>query len=293
MKPRQSPPRHPHAEAAHTRPTCLRHRPPHRRWHVPNRTALVGRAYAFGVLVADVWPPAPARRTRRPSTGPAQVSGPGRARFRTASAAPTARTALADRGQRQDHHDHRGRLFVHLPGGRRLATAPVRLVEPAAGNGSRGTEKPFQSRGPQAERLRELLDGAALWSAHPAPLDVADRPHTDLGTPGEFLMRESHFTTKRPQHAPECRIPLLCLRHVTPRILARGSAPTPIGSVAAPHAQVSRDTRQWLIPEQRNVTAIQFEAVRGRQAEARTVSSVGRITWRRGRPGSAISSSSS
>ncbi|MFG2848299.1 helix-turn-helix transcriptional regulator [Kitasatospora sp. NPDC048296] len=34
-----------------------------RRWHVPNRTALVGRAYAFGVLVVDVWPPEPARRT--------------------------------------------------------------------------------------------------------------------------------------------------------------------------------------------------------------------------------------
>ncbi|MFJ7275133.1 LuxR C-terminal-related transcriptional regulator [Kitasatospora sp. NPDC098663] len=34
-----------------------------RRWHVPNRTALVGRAYAFGVLVAEVWPPEPARRT--------------------------------------------------------------------------------------------------------------------------------------------------------------------------------------------------------------------------------------
>ncbi|MFF2542537.1 hypothetical protein ACFVUY_08230 [Kitasatospora sp. NPDC058063] len=34
-----------------------------RRWRVPNRTALVGRAYAFGVLVADAWPPAPARRT--------------------------------------------------------------------------------------------------------------------------------------------------------------------------------------------------------------------------------------
>ncbi|MFJ9842611.1 hypothetical protein ACIRYZ_19435 [Kitasatospora sp. NPDC101155] len=32
-------------------------------WHVANRTALVGRAYAFGVLVADVWPSEPARRT--------------------------------------------------------------------------------------------------------------------------------------------------------------------------------------------------------------------------------------
>ncbi len=192
---------------------------PSRRWRVPNRTAPVGRAYAFGVLVADVWPPAPARRTRRPSTGPAHGSGPGRAGLRTASAAPAARAALAGRGHRQDHHDYRGRLFVHLPGGRRLATAPVRLIGPAAGNGARGTEKPFQSRGPQAERRRELLDGAALWSEHPAPLDVADRSHTDLGTPGEFLMRESHFTTKRPQHAPECRIPLLCLRHVTPQNL--------------------------------------------------------------------------
>ncbi|MFJ9692206.1 LuxR C-terminal-related transcriptional regulator [Kitasatospora sp. NPDC101183] len=33
-----------------------------RRWHVPNRTALVARAYAYGVLAADVWPPEPAHR---------------------------------------------------------------------------------------------------------------------------------------------------------------------------------------------------------------------------------------
>ncbi|MQS16970.1 PAS domain S-box protein [Streptomyces kaniharaensis] len=32
-----------------------------RRWQVPNRTALVARAYATGVLMADVWPPEPAR----------------------------------------------------------------------------------------------------------------------------------------------------------------------------------------------------------------------------------------
>ncbi|MBV6696795.1 LuxR C-terminal-related transcriptional regulator [Kitasatospora aureofaciens] len=31
-----------------------------RRWHVPNRTALVARAYATGVLAADTWPPEPA-----------------------------------------------------------------------------------------------------------------------------------------------------------------------------------------------------------------------------------------
>ncbi|MFI6151574.1 LuxR C-terminal-related transcriptional regulator [Kitasatospora sp. NPDC051170] len=34
-----------------------------RRWHVPNRTALVARAYAYGVLAADTWPPEPAHRT--------------------------------------------------------------------------------------------------------------------------------------------------------------------------------------------------------------------------------------
>ncbi|WP_051836176.1 LuxR C-terminal-related transcriptional regulator [Streptomyces sp. NRRL WC-3742] len=34
-----------------------------RRWHVPNRTALVARAYAYGVLAADAWPPEPAHRT--------------------------------------------------------------------------------------------------------------------------------------------------------------------------------------------------------------------------------------
>ncbi|MBD0673230.1 helix-turn-helix transcriptional regulator [Streptomyces sp. CBMA156] len=32
-----------------------------RRWRVPNRTALVARAYATGVLVAGTWPPQPAR----------------------------------------------------------------------------------------------------------------------------------------------------------------------------------------------------------------------------------------
>ncbi|RKT20049.1 DNA-binding CsgD family transcriptional regulator [Streptomyces sp. 1114.5] len=31
-----------------------------RRWRVPNRTALVARAYATGVLAADTWPPEPA-----------------------------------------------------------------------------------------------------------------------------------------------------------------------------------------------------------------------------------------
>ncbi|MFF3068945.1 helix-turn-helix transcriptional regulator [Kitasatospora sp. NPDC057904] len=31
-----------------------------RRWHVPNRTALVARAYAYGVLAPDAWPPEPA-----------------------------------------------------------------------------------------------------------------------------------------------------------------------------------------------------------------------------------------
>ncbi|MFE7532184.1 diguanylate cyclase, partial [Kitasatospora sp. NPDC057542] len=31
-----------------------------RRWRVPNRTALVARAYATGVLAPDVWPPRPA-----------------------------------------------------------------------------------------------------------------------------------------------------------------------------------------------------------------------------------------
>ncbi len=30
-----------------------------RRWRVPNRTALVARAYATGVLAADTWPPEP------------------------------------------------------------------------------------------------------------------------------------------------------------------------------------------------------------------------------------------
>lgn len=30
-----------------------------RRWHVPNRTALVARAYITGVLAPDVWPPSP------------------------------------------------------------------------------------------------------------------------------------------------------------------------------------------------------------------------------------------
>ncbi|MDH6140443.1 PAS domain S-box-containing protein [Kitasatospora sp. GP30] len=30
-----------------------------RRWHVPNRTALVARAYATGVLAPDTWPPRP------------------------------------------------------------------------------------------------------------------------------------------------------------------------------------------------------------------------------------------
>ncbi|WP_051709112.1 LuxR C-terminal-related transcriptional regulator [Streptomyces sp. NRRL S-350] len=33
-----------------------------RRWRVPNRTALVARAYATGVLAADTWPPVPAGR---------------------------------------------------------------------------------------------------------------------------------------------------------------------------------------------------------------------------------------
>ncbi|MGW3071522.1 helix-turn-helix transcriptional regulator [Kitasatospora sp. NPDC001132] len=32
-----------------------------RRWRVPNRTALVARAYATGVLAPDTWPPRPAR----------------------------------------------------------------------------------------------------------------------------------------------------------------------------------------------------------------------------------------
>ncbi|GHF85594.1 hypothetical protein GCM10018790_73930 [Kitasatospora xanthocidica] len=32
-----------------------------RRWRVPNRTALVARAYATGVLAADTWPPEPAQ----------------------------------------------------------------------------------------------------------------------------------------------------------------------------------------------------------------------------------------
>ncbi|WP_405358866.1 PAS domain-containing protein [Kitasatospora sp. NBC_00085] len=32
-----------------------------RRWHLPNRTALVARAYATGVLAAGAWPPEPAR----------------------------------------------------------------------------------------------------------------------------------------------------------------------------------------------------------------------------------------
>ncbi|WP_316528708.1 helix-turn-helix transcriptional regulator [Kitasatospora brasiliensis] len=32
-----------------------------RRWRVPNRTALVARAYATGVLAPDAWPPRPAR----------------------------------------------------------------------------------------------------------------------------------------------------------------------------------------------------------------------------------------
>ncbi|MGW2250065.1 helix-turn-helix transcriptional regulator [Kitasatospora sp. NPDC001660] len=31
-----------------------------RRWHVPNRTALVARAYAYGILATDTWPPEPA-----------------------------------------------------------------------------------------------------------------------------------------------------------------------------------------------------------------------------------------
>ncbi|MEV7027173.1 LuxR C-terminal-related transcriptional regulator [Kitasatospora sp. NPDC093558] len=31
-----------------------------RRWHVPNRTALVARAYTYGVLAPDAWPPEPA-----------------------------------------------------------------------------------------------------------------------------------------------------------------------------------------------------------------------------------------
>lgn len=31
------------------------------RWNVPNRTALVARAYALGVLDASAWPPAPSR----------------------------------------------------------------------------------------------------------------------------------------------------------------------------------------------------------------------------------------
>ncbi|MGW3232580.1 response regulator transcription factor [Kitasatospora sp. NPDC001095] len=33
-----------------------------RRWRVPNRTALVARAYATGVLAPNTWPPRPAER---------------------------------------------------------------------------------------------------------------------------------------------------------------------------------------------------------------------------------------
>jgi DNA-binding CsgD family transcriptional regulator len=36
-----------------------------RRWEVPNRTALIARAYVNGVLAADSWPPAPAEQPAR------------------------------------------------------------------------------------------------------------------------------------------------------------------------------------------------------------------------------------